>query len=517
MFAIGDILNQTYRIERLLGEGGMARVYLVQHMRLPKKFALKLISRPQDAAGDFGQRFRREAEVLASLNHLHIVNVVDWNQTPEGLPYLIMEYLEGEDLAHFLSRAGALQPSVALSILHQIGLALQAAHDAGVVHRDLKPGNIFLCKEGPFPNFVKVLDFGIAKLLSDAGPLKTSAQALMGTPAYMSPEQAKGNVQSVDARSDQFSLATILYEMVSGTRPFSLSPGEDFMSTIAHVIFHEPPPLSLPQIGPAVQRAMQKDPAARFASVRDFVNAAGARRAFNAAVSPATLNSTQGEVAHPAARRRKWTRATLPIAVGGLVLTTFALFSVVLLSHKQFSDPEIVPEAKQPKPAPAAHPALPPSRVEIPQPSPSPPQLPKEELAPTTLVVSPVTVKTAPDLSAGQPRTFSHVSKPSLPRPVSVSSSAPSAGPSGASKFEVSLTGATEPQQKLIKQCCIKELKSLSGMPKFYKIVLQRSGTLHIVEAPNEVRQTDLGQCLRNAFPLGEVPAAVTIHVRGNR
>ena len=138
--ADGEIIGRTYRVERLLGEGGMARVYLVTHTRMPKRFALKLIAisgGSGKAKGDFIARFRQEATVLARLHHPHIVDVVDYDETPDGMPFLVMEYLEGEDLAHFLSRTNVLQQDVALAIAYQVGTALQAAHDAGVVHRDI--------------------------------------------------------------------------------------------------------------------------------------------------------------------------------------------------------------------------------------------------------------------------------------------------------------------------------------------------------------------------------------------
>lgn len=290
------------------------------------------------------------------------------------------------------------------------------------------------------------------------------------------------------------------------------------MSTVAHVIFHEPPPLTLTQIGPAVQRAMQKDPAARFASIRDFVAATGARRAFNAAVSPATLNSTQGEVALPPSWRRQRTKRTVSIVAAGLVLATLSALGLSMLSNKRLDSPRAVPLADRTNPRPAVYSAPSQPPVQIPLPPSSPPESPKEELTPTPTSVSPMEpARPASRPQSGSLKSPERAPRPVTPRPAGSPSAVSPSVPSGVSGFEISLSGVSDAQQKLIKQCCIKELKPLTGMPKTYKIVLQRSGTLHIVEAPEEVRQTDLGQCLRNAFPLGEVPAAVTVHVRGNR
>ena len=501
MLAIGDVINKTYRVDRLLGEGGMARVYLVSHVRLPKKFALKLIAARDGVPAGFMQRFRREAEVLAALNHHHIVSVIDWNETAEGQPYLVMEYLEGEDLAHFLSRTGVLQTSVALSIVYQIGLALQAAHDAGVVHRDLKPGNVFLCNGGAFPNFVKVLDFGIAKLLFEDGALKTSQQMLLGTPAYMSPEQAKGNAELVDGRSDQFSLAIILYEMLSGRRPFCMSAAEEPMMTLANIIFYEPPPLPIPQLGPALQRAMSKDPAARFASSREFLSTLGARRAHSALSSPLTLNSTQGELNANSLKRPKH----LTAKVAGAIFALAALGSAELVRERGLMSIHTVP----------SHPAVGPAAL----PAAGPAAMAPAAVAPAVLPASSTPAASPlPEATAGPTKVTSLPAPtpvPSAPAAV-VRRAAPAVSP-GPAVFEVAMSGASDEQKKLIRQCCLSELKPLAGMPKSYRIVLKRAGSLHIFSAPDAVRQTDLGRCLHSAFPPGLGPESVTVQIRGSR
>lgn len=272
MFQIGHVLHDTYRIERLLGQGGMAWVFEVAHVRLPRRFALKVITAPAAKSSEFMMRFRREAEILASLDHPNLVNVVDWNITPSGQPYLVMELLSGEDLAQFLQRSGTLPQRVALSIFAQAVAALEVAHSHGITHRDLKPANIFLCKNGLVPHFTKVLDFGIAKSAQHASSLKTDHLVLMGTPAYMAPEQARGDVAGVDARADQFSLGLVLYEMLSG-KPAFYRRGDPAMTTLCRVMLEDPAPLVDTAMNQAVMRALRKQPEERYRSISEMVTA----------------------------------------------------------------------------------------------------------------------------------------------------------------------------------------------------------------------------------------------------
>ena len=272
MFPVGHVLDETYRIERLIGRGGMACVYAVSHVRLPRRFALKVITASIAQGSEYVMRFRREAEILAELEHPNLVTVNDWNVTPSGQPYLVMELPSGEDLAQCLYRTGALPTKIALSIFAQVAEALQVAHARGIVHRDLKPANIFLCKNGVIPYFAKVLDFGIAKSAQHAGGPVTENLVLMGTPAYMAPEQAEGNVAVIDARTDQFALALVLYEMLSG-RPAFYRRGESSMLTIYRVISEDPEPLADERMNRVLMRALRKEAAERYPSVAAFVNA----------------------------------------------------------------------------------------------------------------------------------------------------------------------------------------------------------------------------------------------------
>jgi serine/threonine-protein kinase len=235
--SVGTLLNGTYLLERVIAEGGMGVVYEAQHLRLPRKFAVKVLGKPKDAslASSALPRFRREAEIAATLSHPHIVEVFDFQVSEGGSPYIVMELLEGEDLAERVKRKGKIQVIAGLRIIREIAEALDVAHAGGVVHRDLKPANIFLSKRAERDDFVKVLDFGVSKLI-DAATL-TQEKAMVGTPLYMSPEQAVGT-QELTPESDVFSLGSIAYEILTGRRAFAASS----IPSILYQIVHGPTP-----------------------------------------------------------------------------------------------------------------------------------------------------------------------------------------------------------------------------------------------------------------------------------
>jgi serine/threonine-protein kinase len=233
--AVGTLLNGTYRLERVVAEGGMGVVYEAGHVRLPRRFAVKILAKPIDKeSAPTLQRFRREADIASTLAHPHIVEVFDYQVSEYGAPYLVMELLEGEDLADRLKR-GRLSIVTALRIIDEIAQALDVAHTAGVVHRDLKPANIFLSRRAGRDDFVKVLDFGVSKLIDSA--TLTQEKAMVGTPLYMSPEQAVGT-QELTPESDIFSLGAISYEMLAGRRAFAASS----IPSILYQIVHGPTP-----------------------------------------------------------------------------------------------------------------------------------------------------------------------------------------------------------------------------------------------------------------------------------
>lgn len=272
-FPVGYVFHDTYRVVRRLGMGGMGVVFEVEHLRLPRRLALKVMTAPVTASSEYNMRFRQEAEIAASINHSNLVSVFDWNVTPdERLPYLVMELLAGEDLAQVLKRSGALPRPVAISILAQAIAALEVVHSHGIVHRDIKPANLFLCKNSIIPHFTKLLDFGIAKSTQPSPGLVTNNLVLMGTPAYMAPEQARGDLGPVGPRADQFALAVVFYEMVSG-RPAFYRAGEAAMSTLFRVMSEEPPALSDPAMDAAVRRALRKRPDERYPSLSAMLSA----------------------------------------------------------------------------------------------------------------------------------------------------------------------------------------------------------------------------------------------------
>ncbi|MDY0004550.1 MAG: serine/threonine-protein kinase, partial [Polyangia bacterium] len=212
-------LGGAYTVRSRIGTGGMGSVYLAEHVRLPKSFAVKVLNDSVDPGSELYHRFRREAEVCSRLKHEHIVEVVDFNITESGRPYIVMELLEGEDLATRLERQGPFSLEQTARILGQVASALGEAHEQGVVHRDMKPQNIFLCRRRHQDDYVKLVDFGISKI-QGAGSVLTQTNSLMGTPFYMSPEQTGAGDGKVDHRTDIYALGVIAYQMLTGDVPF---------------------------------------------------------------------------------------------------------------------------------------------------------------------------------------------------------------------------------------------------------------------------------------------------------
>ncbi|MBS2027170.1 MAG: protein kinase [Deltaproteobacteria bacterium] len=274
---IGQTINGSYEILRLLGAGGMGNVYEAKHTRLPKKFAIKVVR--SDLAKDEAafERFKREADIASSLGNKHIVEVHDWNVLPDGSPYMVMEFLTGEDLANRLGRHKRLGPDEAVQILTQVVSALESAHARGIVHRDIKPENIFLAQIDDEPDFVKLLDFGLSKIRGSQKRL-TANLSVLGTPWYMSPEQARGD-SDLDHRTDLYALAVVLYQVLCGRVPFE---GENVYGVLTQIATQQPPPITqfapdLPkQLEIVLQKALAKEPNGRYPSVREFWEAATA-------------------------------------------------------------------------------------------------------------------------------------------------------------------------------------------------------------------------------------------------
>jgi serine/threonine protein kinase len=271
---LNEVIDGRYRIDELIGEGGMGRVYLAEHVEIGKRVAIKILHPVYGRMPDLVERFRREARAASKIGHPHIVDVTDSGTTDDGSVYFVMEYLEGVELASVIDREGALDVARALRVTTQICRALAAAHAVGIIHRDLKPENVFLTVREGAADFVKVLDFGIAKS-SEAeearGKRLTHPGMAMGTPEYMSPEQAAG--RPADERCDVYAVGAILYEMLTGAPPYD---GDNFMEILTKKATVDPaPPTALrPEIPPMVESlvtsSMARDPEKRPPSMEAF-------------------------------------------------------------------------------------------------------------------------------------------------------------------------------------------------------------------------------------------------------
>ncbi len=276
----GEVLQDTYVIERFIGAGGMGAVYEGSHRRLARRFAIKFITEARVSDAEAVARMQREAYVTSRLSHPNIVQVTDFNYADDGAPFIVMELLEGESLAELLMREGALSSlDLVSSISRQVTSALEAAHREGIVHRDLTPGNIFLCPtEGGEP-LVKVMDFGLSKILERArhGAQQSAANltrvvSVLGSPHFMSPEQATGHSANVDHRADVFSFGAILYRMLAGRPPFG---GADPQEVMRQVAFEAPAAapqwLRVPDpLRAVVDKALNKEAPLRQRSMRDL-------------------------------------------------------------------------------------------------------------------------------------------------------------------------------------------------------------------------------------------------------
>ncbi len=259
--AFEDILGQeihgTYRIKRLICKGTMSSVYEATHSRLSRKrFAFKMLNPRLQTYPDAYARFRREAEIASELGHPNIVQVVDFNITDDGHPYLVMEFLRGEDLATLLNRPSLVPMSITTQIIQQTGHGLQAAHNQGVVHRDMKPENIFLASSMVDAFQTKILDFGISKI-KNLESMVTHYKLVVGTPHYMSPEQAGAQTSSVDHTTDIFAMGSICYQMLTGLLPFTHPTVEGVLNQVCR---EQPPPIHQlrPDLSPMVQRILDK-------------------------------------------------------------------------------------------------------------------------------------------------------------------------------------------------------------------------------------------------------------------
>jgi len=315
---VGSTIDGKYRVVRLCGRGGMGSVYEAQNIAIGKKVALKFIDPASAGSPDAVQRFLREAQAASAAESLHIVQVFDVGETPEGLQYMVMELLRGENLAQRLARVGKLPISEAVHVAVHTLRGLRRAHEVGIVHRDLKPENIFLVETDDDPSFAKVVDFGVSKILRRAsselevGTL-TRQGVVLGTPYYMAPEQAQG-MPDLDARSDLWAVGAILYECLTGQRPHL---GKTYEQVIVAICTKDVPDVrtivpSVPlRIAEVIKRALTRDRDARLQSASEFIDslrdAAPELVSSNPSFDPcldATIQSPRPPL-HPAASPRE--------------------------------------------------------------------------------------------------------------------------------------------------------------------------------------------------------------------
>ncbi len=275
----GAVLAGKYRVDRVLGEGGMGVVVAAVDLQLERRVAIKFLLPEYSQQHEAAQRFLREARAAVKIQSEHVARVIDVGTMESGAPYMVMEYLEGGDLAALLDERKALPAEEAVAYVLEACDAIAEAHSVGIVHRDLKPANLFLARQPDGSVRIKVLDFGISKALvtSTTGidPSLTRTSSMMGSPLYMSPEQMK-SAKHVDPRTDVWALGVILYELLTGEPPFY---AESIPELSAKVLLDEPVPIrsvrgEIPEaLESAVNRALAKDPAARFANVAEFASA----------------------------------------------------------------------------------------------------------------------------------------------------------------------------------------------------------------------------------------------------
>lgn len=293
----GHVLAGKYRLLDPLGEGGMGVVYRAHHEELETDVAIKVMHDPASAAPSELSRFKREARAAARLRSPHVAPIFDYG-VDGGMPYIVMELLEGEDLGQEMEREKRLAPARVVAIVKQVAKALRIAHEAGLVHRDLKPANVFLARTGG-EEIVKVLDFGIAKEQQPSlVHVETTDNLVLGSPAYMAPEQARG--MSVDARADLWSLGVMTFEMLTGELPFEGSSVVDLFMRVCSGPSPRPSSLdpSLAAFDTFFERALSREPDGRFQSARALADELEAVTARHGAGAVSTVS--EGRIANPA-------------------------------------------------------------------------------------------------------------------------------------------------------------------------------------------------------------------------
>ena len=336
---VGVVLAGRYLVKRRIGEGGMGLVYEGLHRDIDKQVAIKVLRDDLSRRPEVVARFRQEAKSASRIGHENIVDISDFGETTRGASYFVMEFLEGEDLANVLGREVTVDAERVCRIVLQCCRALSATHAKGIVHRDIKPENIFLIKRDGVDDFVKIVDFGIAKMSdieTDGAPGRklTKTGMIFGTPEYMSPEQAAG--KDLDHRVDVYALGIILYECLAGRVPFE---GDTFMGVLTQHLFAELPPINemnpnakvSPELEMVIRKALAKDPADRYQDTEELAEAIAC--ALDGRLSRATVKTPPSAFGPPPlgylapVPRRKTSRWVWALTVSAAV----ALLAWVLL------------------------------------------------------------------------------------------------------------------------------------------------------------------------------------------
>jgi hypothetical protein len=427
---VSDLLGQTvgsYRIQSVIGSGGMGTVYLAEHRELGRQAAIKVLRRELSPDATVVKRFLEEARAASRVSHPGIVHIYDLGTTPDGLPFIVMEHLTGESLSARLARLGTLPVDQAVDVAVQTASALEAVHAKGIVHRDLKPDNLFLTADPLLRHGfrVKVLDFGIAKLRREltGDTMNTRSGAVLGTPVYMSPEQCRGDVEAVDHRTDVYAMGIILFQMLAGEPPFSSPIFGDLL--IMHVT-STPPSVaarnpSVPKsLEAVILKALAKAANDRFPSMLDMRQALGqlggetllasttsgdalavsggqpmgpsgtllADDGTGRPRSRTTLSGAAGQVQSASARRR-W-----PLAVAAVVLVGAG----TIVAASRYVGQAAAPSASNPAAAAA-------SSAAAPEAAPGAPAPPPEAIATETAVAAPPIAigGSVPDAGVEQP------------------------------------------------------------------------------------------------------------------
>jgi serine/threonine-protein kinase len=346
--AVGDVLAGKYKVERLLGKGGMGVVVAARHLQLDRLVALKLVA-PNAVLDDVVvQRFEREARAAAKLRSEHVARVIDVGRLPTGSPYMVMEYLEGADLGEVLDLEGPFEVQKACDCVLQACEAVAEAHALGIVHRDLKPENLYLTTRVGGVGLIKVLDFGISKMPVSARGALTQTQAVLGSPLYMAPEQMRSS-RRADARSDVWALGVVLYELLTQRWPFEA----DTMPDLCLKVANEPHrPVSAiradvpPQLVAVIERCLAKDPAQRFANAGElalalepFVAARSVDDVDRTRAALSSLTVTQSAEATTASRPR--TPRRLGPVVVALVIAALVVCAGVAMVRRESSSPPV--------------------------------------------------------------------------------------------------------------------------------------------------------------------------------